>query len=128
MLRVMMSNQNVQTSEKGSKNLDPYKEGPIKNTIRKNMREIQICYNKFIEKNPSKSDGKVHVDWIIKPNGSVKKVGIIENELGDESLASCMTEKIGGWEFPSPPFENEYYTDFKYVFKKSENSSATGKP
>lgn len=120
MMKTLMSKQNSPQTEKGSKNIDPYRDGPVKNMIRKNMREIQICYNQFIEKNPSKSDGKVHVDWIIKPNGSVKKVSIIENELNDESLTSCISDKILSWEFPSPPFENEYYAEFKYVFKKSE--------
>jgi hypothetical protein len=95
---------------------DPYIAGPVKNTITKNARGMQECYNEFIGRKPAKTDGMIIVDWRISTSGKVIQPEIVSSELQDDALKSCMTSKIATWRFPEP--EMEKYISHRFTFKK----------
>lgn len=105
-------------SQGKDKKADPYKEIAVNNTLKKIAPEIQKCYNIFIETNPEKTDGFVEIDWIVFPEGKVKKVELVNSDLNSDVLNACIFTKIQNTEFPPPPFSTETYLTYKYNFKK----------
>lgn len=95
---------------------DPYIAGPAKNTITKNARGIQECYNAFIDRKPAKTDGLIMVDWRIDTQGKVIKPEIVSSELANPALGTCMTAKIAAWNLPPP--QTGKYVSHRFTFKK----------
>lgn len=108
---------------KGQKS-DPYKEVAVNNALRKKVREIQECYNSFVKANPQKTDGFVEIDWIILPDGKVKKAELISSDLNSEALNSCILGIVRSIEFVPPPTGSETYITYKYHFKKVEDEKS----
>ena len=108
--------QQAGSSSREARATEPYIAGPVKNTITKNARGIQECYNAFIERKPAKTDGLIVVDWRIDTSGKTVKPEIVSSELADQALATCITGKIATWNFPQP--EMEKYISHGFTFKK----------
>ena len=94
----------------------PYIIGPVKNTVTKHARDLQECYNAFIDRKPAKTDGLITVDWQIDTKGTVIKPEIVSSELPDQELTTCITGKVAGWNFPPPDIDK--YVSHKFTFKK----------
>ena len=99
------------------KRKDIYKDIAVNNSLRKNARKVQACYNAFIQKKPTKTDGFVEFDWIILPKGKVKKAELIASNLQDTTLNDCILNIIRNIEFPPTPTGFETYMTYKYHFK-----------
>ena len=99
---------------------DPYIVNQVKNTIIKRSGTIQGCYNKYLESEPEKFEGRVKMDWKIEANGQVSSAEKVTAEFGDESFWKCMKFEIGKWEFPKPPGGLQKYVAHKFFFKKNE--------
>jgi hypothetical protein len=101
----------------------PFVQNQVKNTIVKNARSLQICYNKFIDASGkddgTKTDGKVHIEWQISAGGIPNKVAKISSEIPDKDLTQCIERAISTWEFPTPPYE-DFYISHYFTFKKAE--------
>jgi hypothetical protein len=104
--------------DKEGRREDPYRAKAVKNTVTKYAGEIQTCYNDMISRKIAKTDGKVKLDWRIVPSGKVIAAGIVFSEIGDDVFNGCMIKKISSWEFPQPPFGEEYYVEHTFTFKK----------
>lgn len=97
---------------------DPYVANQVKNTIVKGYVQIRDCYNVFVDKNPAVTDGKIMIDWNIKPDGTVEKVELVSSEIPDDELPKCMIEKISKFEFPPPPAGRTKYVAHKFLLRK----------
>lgn len=116
-LRIMEAKAGNSNGKKG--NQDPYKDGPVANTLKKIAPTIQGCYNKYLESNPKKTDGSVELDWTILPDGKVKQAELISTNLEKEKILPCILATINALQFPSPPIQREVYTTYTYHFKKT---------
>jgi len=47
-------------------------------------------------------DGKVVMDWIISPTGSVQSSRVRSSTLKSEAVTTCIGGVIKGWQFPKP--------------------------
>ncbi|MCP5500644.1 MAG: AgmX/PglI C-terminal domain-containing protein [Leptospiraceae bacterium] len=118
-LKTMKSLQySLNRGEGKGKDKDPYKEIAVNNSLRKKVRVVQDCYNRFIATNPKQTDGFVEIDWIINENGVVKRAELISSDLNDNTLNTCILEIIKNIKFPPPPTGAETYMTYKYYFKK----------
>jgi hypothetical protein len=97
---------------------DPYIANQVKNTIVKGYVQIRDCYNAFIEKNPTVTDGKIMIDWTIKPDGEVDSAELVSSEIPDDDLPKCMIDKIKDFEFPPPPSGKSKYVAHKFFLRK----------
>jgi hypothetical protein len=104
--------------DSSGKRKDPYKELAVGNSLRKKGREIQECYNVFLETNPEKTDGFVEIDWSILEDGTVKKAELVNTNFSTDSLNQCILKIISKIEFPPPPTGMQTYMTYKYIFKK----------
>ncbi|MEM7183718.1 MAG: AgmX/PglI C-terminal domain-containing protein [Spirochaetota bacterium] len=127
-LRTMQGIQyNLSKSQGKRKYKDPYKSIAVNNTLRKKARTVQECYNRFVAEGHNKSDGFVEIDWIILPDGSVKKAEKIASNLQSKNLSNCILAMIQKTIFPPPPSGLETYMTYKYIFKKTTDILTTEK-
>ena len=101
---------------------DPYMKNQVKNTIVKNSRQIQECYNKLLERKPEKFEGQVKVDWQVKSSGKVKSAEVVTSQLGDELFRKCLASEIMKFQFPEHNAAKPKYVVHKFFFKKSEEA------
>lgn len=90
----------------------------IKATIKHRTSALQHCYNKALRTQPDLS-GKMSFAIMISVMGSVTKVVIEEDTLGDASVKACTKAKIKGWRFPMNGAEEGAEVTFSVVFSGS---------
>jgi hypothetical protein len=111
----------IDTDKKG---LSHYHKREVNNTIKKHLNEIQACYNSLLEKNPRITEGKIHFDWQIEPDGDVVKAEKIHSDFDSIDLELCIKKEISSWTFPPPHEQNRNtYAEFTFHFVKKENIS-----
>jgi hypothetical protein len=98
----------------------PYHAKEVRNTITKRQKILQTCYLNFLKTKPEKTDGTLHLDWMIQSKGDVTKVEVIRSELDNEPFLKCLTSEIAKWKFPPPPAGSPTYVDHEFNFKKTE--------
>src|SRR3989344_281672 len=100
----------VPSVDKGGRPVpSPYERNEVKNTIIKNARQVQICYNAFLEKTSKVTEGDVKIDWQISPDGVALKPSVVYSKIQDPGLEKCLTDKISLWTFPPPPSQEKVY-------------------
>ncbi len=92
-----------------SREASPYHAKEVRNTITKRQKILQTCYLNFLKTKSEKTDGTLHLDWMIKPDGHVKDVEVISSELDNKLLSKCLTSEISKWKFPPSPTEKPTY-------------------
>jgi hypothetical protein len=119
----------VQSNAKGGQkaSVDPYVQNQVKNTIVKNSRSLQLCYNKFIDtltkESNLKTDGKIHLEWQISDEGIPTEIAKISSEIPSEDLSKCLEKAISTWKFPKPPYK-DFYVSHHFTFKKQDSKQA----
>lgn len=96
---------------------DVYLQKAVRNTIRKRAGEIKKLYAQYLESEPDVTDGKVEMDWRIRPDGKVKSAEIIFSEFKDEEFTSGVLKAVSGWNFPPPPFGSSKYVVHTFNLK-----------
>lgn len=108
--------------EVDQKGLSPYHKREVNLTITKHKRNIQLCYNAYLETKPKTEDGKIQFDWQIEPEGTPTKVEPIQSDFTSDSFIKCIQKEIESWEFPPPPEKSRNtYAEFTFHFKKDMN-------
>ncbi len=65
---------------------------------KKNMEEIQLCYQPALQKQPG-IQGKLVIKLAIDANGQVTQVSIVANPYNGQALAACLAQKLKQWRF-----------------------------
>lgn len=84
--------------------------------VRRHQNEIRFCYESALSKAPDLA-GKVTVAWTISPTGAVDTAQIAESGLGNESVESCIVQRVKRWTFPEPKGGQEVAITFPWVFQ-----------
>jgi TonB family protein len=84
--------------------------------VRRHQNEIRFCYESELSKTPSMS-GKVTVAWTIGATGAVETAQIAESGLANESVESCIVQRVKRWTFPEPNGGQEVAITFPWVFQ-----------
>ena len=96
--------------------LEDYKKGAVKNTILKNRKALVDCYNAYTNSKPKKVSGAIVVDWVIEDQGTVTRLGIVSDALGDATLKQCITTTMSSWLFPPIPGTRPVYIEHTFNF------------
>ncbi|MBI2981898.1 MAG: AgmX/PglI C-terminal domain-containing protein [Deltaproteobacteria bacterium] len=102
--------------------VDPYLQREVKNTIMAHAGEIQGCYNQLLERSgdPAKTEGTVHLDWMIDAKGNVQQTRVIYSQIPDNDFGTCIRTAIDHWRFPPPGTSR--YAEHTFSFSKGVKS------
>ena len=95
-------------------------EGGLKNhevrrVIERNHARFKWCYEKELSRDPNLS-GKIAVYFTIAPNGRVAKASLRESSMGDDTVETCVVEKMESLQFPNPRGGGVVVVTYPFVF------------
>ena len=104
--------------------VDPYQNRQVKNTVTANSRDVQKCYNAYLEKMGDKvakgeatGDGEVVLDWSVRSSGRAEQIRVVFSGFQNSDFENCLIRTIESWKFPRPPAD-EVYTDHHFRFSR----------
>ncbi|MBC7530423.1 MAG: AgmX/PglI C-terminal domain-containing protein [Oligoflexus sp.] len=87
----------------------------VQAVIRANLNQIRHCYEQLLQRSPN-ANGKIKVNFVIGPNGSVTTTSIGSDTVNDSNMAGCVTGKIVRWKFPTPRGGQKVDVNYPFVF------------
>ena len=90
----------------------------IQRVVSRKSRTIRYCYSKELLTNANIA-GRVKIMWIIKEDGTVGDVEIIEDTINNEHMANCIKRQIKKWKF-SEPVGGECKIVYPFIFSSKE--------
>jgi hypothetical protein len=51
----------------------------------------------------------------VHPDGRIEVTGVLENQLGDEGVVTCLAERLGSWRTPFRP-AGPVTVDYPFIF------------
>lgn len=85
--------------------------------VTEHLDQAKDCYVSRVKEGLDK-DGKLVISWTINDQGQAVSLKERLNELGDEKLFQCLSEKIENWKFtPSAKSEIQNFL-FPFIFKR----------
>ena len=91
----------------------------IDRIVKKHLPQIRYCYQKQLQRQPGLA-GKVTVKFVIAADGTVSTTQVRSSTLGDETVESCVLERIGRMRFPSPRGGGVVVVSYPFVFAATE--------
>lgn len=73
----------------------------VEAVVRRNSGQLTFCYEKALQANPQLR-GRLTLEWIVGPAGSVTSVKMSSSSMGAKSVESCVLASIKKWKFPRP--------------------------
>jgi TonB family protein len=89
----------------------------IRRTIGRHINEIRFCYESQLITRPD-LQGRVAINFVITPTGTVMKAGVVQSDLGDSKVESCIAAAVRRMDFPAP--ENGGMVIVTYPFLLSQ--------
>ena len=89
----------------------------IERTVNRRKGALKNCYESELKKDPTLS-GKIKVQFTIQPSGRVSVARVIENTMGSQSVARCISSQVKRWRFPKPQ-GGDVTIAFPFFFKPS---------
>jgi len=89
----------------------------IRRVIREHVNEVRYCYERALQSSPGLW-GKVQVRFVINASGSVQQTAVIENTLGGDAVASCVSGRVKSWRFPRPRGGGVVIVSYPFIFKQ----------
>lgn len=83
----------------------------VRRVVARNQAQILHCYEQLLNRQPEAS-GRVIVEFVVVPSGSVSAASVRENATGDTGLASCIANAVRRWSYP----EREAVTAVQFPF------------
>lgn len=99
-------------------------EDQIRNIVKKNVKDIEECYNQRIDDGLDKN-GKLKISWDINEVGIASNFNEVDNELNDTELFDCSSHAISQWRFPEGIYFKINYT---FKLKQKERQAASVAP
>lgn len=92
-------------------------EDKIRSVIKKNLKDIQDCYNQRL-RDGLERNGNLKISWDINEIGIASNFIETDNQLNDTELYDCSSHAISKWRFPEGIYFKINYT---FKLKKKEN-------
>jgi TonB family protein len=90
----------------------------VTSTVRKQLKAIQICYEKELSRNPGLA-GKVTVEFTIEQTGQISKATATANTTNDPAVANCVVATIKRFRFNPGPTGGSVTYSYPFVFAPS---------
>lgn len=98
----------------------------IKQVVRKNLKDIQDCYNSRLKEGFS-GEGRLTIAWVIDEYGVPNDMAALKDELQDEDMINCSSQAIAKWRFPkNAVFQVNYTFNLKERDLREPASAETG--
>ena len=88
----------------------------VRRYLKRNINKIQYCYEKRLLERPSLTGGTLTTRFVITPNGTVQRT---TGSGFDPDVATCVTEVLGGIEFPKPKGGGVVTVSVPFTFRSS---------
>lgn len=96
----------------------------IGKVVERHWPQVKYAYEKELVKNPNLA-GRVEVNFVIGPDGKVKKAEIVSSELGTSKSAKAVhagiLKSVKTWTFPAPKGGGNVEVTYPFVFKSSSS-------
>jgi hypothetical protein len=79
----------------------PLPPAEIHRVVRDSFGPLRQCYERGLRENPS-LHGRVLVNFLVGPDGTVRRVSDLGSEMPDGAVVSCVARVFCGLVFPSP--------------------------
>lgn len=70
----------------------------IEDVITSHDESISYCYKKELRLNPNLK-GQVQIEFVIRYNGKVDSINVINSTLGNKKVESCIQRRVRSWRF-----------------------------
>lgn len=90
----------------------------IRRVVREHQAQIRYCYERELTRTPGLM-GKIVAKWVITGTGSVRQAQVVETQMKNKAVESCLTSRIQTWKFPKPKGGGIVIVTYPFVFKKS---------
>jgi hypothetical protein len=94
------------------------REEPYLTVIRRNMAQVESCFDRARTWSPA-LQGEVVVEWEISPDGEVGKAEVTGNTTRNADLASCILQAVKGWRFSDPNASYPSHVRHSFRFQSS---------
>lgn len=98
--------------------LPQYQEEPHLTVIRRNMAQIENCFDRARTWSPA-LQGEVVVEWDISSQGDVEKAVVTSNTTRNEDLAGCILQVVKGWKFKESNASYPFHVRHAFRFQSS---------
>lgn len=92
--------------------------------IRDHLKEIRICYEATLERNPQVK-GKLVVQWEIGQEGTATHFAPVKGSstITDERLIQCVGDAIATWQFPIPQDQSTIEVRYPFYFRPNASEA-----
>lgn len=95
--------------------------------VRAKMPDVRACFDAGSALDRSLG-ARVLLRFTIGPEGRAGAVEVIEDELGQPQVTSCLQAEIGSWQFPRPRAGQSLTITYPFVFSSEHALRAAGLP
>jgi hypothetical protein len=114
-------------AEEADPGAPPLTREEIRVVVRAKMPFVRACFDAGLSREPG-IGGRITLRFTIGPEGRVDAVEIVEDELGEPSVATCLAESITTWQFPRPRGGRSITIAYPFVFSSEDALRAAGLP
>ncbi len=90
----------------------------IQKTIERSRFELQLCYELALRRN-QEAQGLVEWRWHLDTQGQISEMELVESNISDGKMMSCIREKLSRWNWPKPQ-KGSIQISFPFYFKPSK--------
>lgn len=88
----------------------------IQRVIRRHRNQVRYCYERQLQKTPALK-GKVKLKLVIRPDGNVAAVQVVDSTLKSEPVESCLMAKAKRWVFPASKSAGMVVVTYPFIFE-----------
>lgn len=99
----------------------------IRMVVRAKLPQIRGCYQAGLARTPQLG-GRTLLRFAIGPDGKAGEIEIVEDQLGDPEVASCLVTALASWQFPRPRDGSSIVISYPFSFSSEQSLRAAGLP
>ena len=90
----------------------------IRRVIGRHLNEVRYCYQQRLVSRPD-LQGRVAVRFIIAMSGAVQTSGVVDSDVGDAQVGTCIAEAVKRWDFPAPEGGGAVIVNYPFVLTQA---------
>ena len=94
----------------------------IQKVVKQHIAQVRKCYEKELANN-QELKGQLTLQWLIDEGGYVSRIGLLETDMNNNRLESCIEDAIEYWHFPKPKGGDSVHVSCPFSFETKLKSS-----
>jgi hypothetical protein len=99
----------------------------IRMVVRAKLPVIRACFETGLAQTPELG-GRVLLRFAIGPDGKAHEIEVVEDQLAEPSVATCIVEALPHWQFPLPRNGRSIVITYPFAFSSEQSLRAAGLP